>query len=119
MFPVPHTDCKGIRGYMGHIKRRNYRRRGIKKVVVPPSSLVNDIGGIVGSPEGSSADTPPVWNPDNAVMLKLAAEGSCFVFGRHIIGNEFIVPHVHGEIDKWLNGVERERSRWVNGVEIK
>ena len=119
MFPVPHTDCKGIRGYMGHIKRRNYRRRGIKKVVAPPSSLVNEIGGIVGSPEGSSADTPPVWNPDNAVMLKLAAEGSCFVFGRHIIGNEFIVPHVHGEIDKWLNGVERERSRWVKGVEIK
>lgn len=52
-------------------------------------------------------------------IFKTAAEKSHFFFVREVIGNKYIVPHVHGEISNWLNSPERLRVRKFGGVEIR
>lgn len=56
---------------------------------------------------------------DIVVKFKAAGEQSLYFFAREVIGNEFIVPHVHGELAKWICSSERERVKVVNGVEVK
>lgn len=50
--------------------------------------------------------------------FKKAAEGSLFYFVRSVIGNKYIVPHVHKELGDWLCSSERRRKRKVGGIEL-
>lgn len=56
---------------------------------------------------------------DLAIWAKGQGEGDHFWFVRHIVDNEYIVPHVHGEIAGWLSSPERLRLRKFNGIDIK
>jgi len=56
---------------------------------------------------------------EHIIKYKSAGEHSLFFFGREVVGNEFIVPHVHGELAKWLCSPERERVKVIGGVETK
>ena len=51
--------------------------------------------------------------------MKELGEKSLYFFGSKVIGNEYIVPHVHGEVAKWLLSEDRRRVRKFGGVEIK
>lgn len=50
--------------------------------------------------------------------IKKWGEMSLLFFGSRVVGNEYIVKHVHGELAKWLLSRERRRVRKFGGVEI-
>lgn len=52
-------------------------------------------------------------------IMKAMAESSHYFFVREIIGNEYVVPHVHGAISNWLASAGIGRVRKFNGVDIK
>lgn len=56
---------------------------------------------------------------DPIATYKVLAEESLYFFVREVIDNEYIVPHVHGEIAKWLRQTEIRKARTFGGVEIK
>ena len=56
---------------------------------------------------------------DLTQLYKGSSEQSLYLFMRNVVNNEFIVPHVHGEIAKWLCSPERRSVKRFAGVDIR
>ncbi len=57
--------------------------------------------------------------PTSIQKVKALASKDLYLFGRHVIGNDYLTPEVHGELGKWITSPDRKRKRILGGVEYR